>query len=115
VRITYDMAIFRKLAGITDQLAKLIVDIATGEVADTVSDSKRHLHKRADTTTREHYKGGLALAHTPAVSVPRLAELLSIPSTIRHSAITTTPPHTPALTQAITPTDRKRPSATTLQ
>src|ERR1039457_7038209 len=41
--IACDMAIFRKLAGITDQLAKLIVDIATGEVADTVSDSKRHL------------------------------------------------------------------------
>jgi hypothetical protein len=53
-----------------DQLAKLIVDIATGEVADTVSDFKRHLHKRADTTTREQYEGGLALGHTPAVSVP---------------------------------------------
>jgi hypothetical protein len=43
-----------------NQLAKLIVDIATGEAEDTVSNSKRHPSKRRS----GGLKGGLARAKT---------------------------------------------------
>jgi hypothetical protein len=43
-----------------NQLAKMIVDIATGEVGDTVSESKRHPSKRR----KGGLKGGKARARS---------------------------------------------------